>query len=138
LAVKDNNMGFHYKKNIGKGYQMKHGNRAFKMGPVAQEVNNAVGSDISSNDELFQKMEQYNQYKDYHSAENRPAFDWKNPVSSYIDIVKYNYNSPVNPHMTQGSGALELVGGRGGLKLLSGGMAKFFGKHAAKKAIDTR
>ena len=24
-------MGFHYKKNIGKGYQMKHGNSAFKM-----------------------------------------------------------------------------------------------------------
>tara|TARA_Y100001972_G_C7521522_1_gene263041 strand:+ start:223 stop:558 length:336 start_codon:yes stop_codon:yes gene_type:complete len=24
-------MGFSYKKNIGKGYQMKHGNSAFKM-----------------------------------------------------------------------------------------------------------
>ena len=31
LEAKDNNMGFHYKKNIGKGYQMKHGNSAFKM-----------------------------------------------------------------------------------------------------------
>jgi len=30
-VAKDNNMGFHYKKNIGKGYQMKHGNSAFKM-----------------------------------------------------------------------------------------------------------
>ena len=126
-------MGFSYKKNIGRGYQMKQGNSPFRMGPVTEETNNVVDSSASQTDELFQK---YNQYKDY--QENRPAFSWDNPISSYIDIVKYNYNSPGDPFMTQGSGALELVGGRGGLKLLSSGMAKFFGKHTAKKALDTR
>jgi hypothetical protein len=132
LAVKDNNMGFSYKKNIGKGYQM---NSPFRMGPFLEETNSVVAPTGSPADVKFQ---QYNQYKDYHSAENRPVFSWKNPVSSYIDIVKYNYNSPTNPFMTQGSGSLELVGGKGTLKLLSSGMAKFFGKHAAKKALDNR
>ena len=125
-------MGFSYKKNIGKGYQM---NSPFRMGPFPEETKSVVVPTESPTDVKFQ---QYNQYKDYHSAENRPTFSWDNPISSYIDIVKYNYNSPANPFMNQSSGSLELVGGRGGLKLLSSGMAKYVGKHTVKKAIDTR
>ena len=41
-------MGFHYKKNIGKGYQMKHGNSAFKM----------VTPTIADNAGLFYKLKE--------------------------------------------------------------------------------
>ena len=41
-------MGFHYKKNIGQGYQMKHGNSAFKM----------VTPTIADNAGLFFKLKE--------------------------------------------------------------------------------
>ncbi len=41
-------MGFYYKKNIGKGYQMKHGNSAFKM----------VTPTIADNAGLFYKIKE--------------------------------------------------------------------------------
>ena len=41
-------MGFHYKKNMGKGYQMKHGNSAFKM----------VTPTIADNAGLFYKIKE--------------------------------------------------------------------------------
>ncbi len=41
-------MGFHYKKNMGQGYQMKHGNSAFKM----------VTPTIADNAGLFFKLKE--------------------------------------------------------------------------------
>lgn len=57
LAVKDNNMGFSYKKNIGKGYQMKQGNSPFKM-----SGENSVNSNPNIRDasELFKDHPGYN------------------------------------------------------------------------------
>ena len=121
-------MGFHYKKNIGKGFQMKHGNSAFKMFPdkTVEEIR-------SDNIELIPGLKEYEEYQ-----ANAPAFDSSNPISSYVNRVKYNFKSPANPLMNQGGGAMEFIGGRGAVKFLSRGFGKLFGKAATKKVLDNR
>ena len=50
-------MGFSYKKNIGKGYQMKHGNSPFRMGGDNNVNSNPNIRDVS---ELFEGQPGYN------------------------------------------------------------------------------
>jgi len=77
------------------------------------------------------------EYKDH--VANTPQFEEGGGIMSKLKTLGqrfvHNVSGPSNPHLTTGSGALDLVGGKGAVKLFSRGFAKLVAKQAAKKGV---
>jgi len=90
-------MGFSYKKNIGKGYQMKHGNSAFRMGNATEDIK--VSDIVDFNQP---GMAEYKQH-----VANTPQFEEGGGIISKIKTLGqrfvHNVTGPSNPNLVTGT-----------------------------------
>lgn len=115
-----------------KGFPMM-GNESVQADQVKSQV--GQGGEIKSFEDIIPGLREYNEHQT-----NTPQFKKDGSVgdhfNTYMSKIVHNLTGPPNPNINTGGGALDLIGGKGAVKLFSKGFAKLFAKQAAKKAVQ--